>query len=399
MAKSLILNIFGTPVTLPDPFSGVVLKPGRPGIVVDGDPDAVVAQLGGLENIRGFLTVSEALDVNPIDAVAFGLADAQAAAEAAAAGEPRTSFVYRPGDPLGTRENVYTDWPTMFAAMATVEGYKKVFVDDSFTSPAVVPAGSYDLTDVNVEGIDKFLTPLHFADGVVFTSDRMLLAFSFRGVRLRNLGTSAVITMTTSQVVNLDVTIIEATGSAPLISTAGAGNVLGVSAFSTIADVGTPPVEVTSGTLFVLAREGALIEDDVFSGAGNVLTAVASNSARIGDQTTLGGTFSVTSNSSLLAVMSDRWQVPAVDTLTGDHGAMHRVDTSGGDVTINLPASIPGSVGQPIVGKKTDAGANNVIMNPAGGDTINGADRTATANGAITLVDNGDGSWSTISVV
>ncbi len=78
------------------------------------------------------------------------------------------------------------------------------------------------------------------------------------------------------------------------------------------------------------------------------------------------------------------------------HGAMHRVDTSGGNKTINLPASNLGNVGQAIIGVKIGADANQVIMNPNGADTITGAALTAVANGSIHLVDNGDGTWTNI---
>jgi hypothetical protein len=58
MEKSRIRNLTGAGITLPSPYSGV-LKPGQ-GVIVEGDPDEVTANLGGADSINGVLEISAA---------------------------------------------------------------------------------------------------------------------------------------------------------------------------------------------------------------------------------------------------------------------------------------------------------------------------------------------------
>jgi hypothetical protein len=66
------------------------------------------------------------------------------------------AFVYRPGGVAD--KNVYTTWPALYVALSAVQGDKLVQVDDSIVSPAVVPAGTYDLDGVTFDGISSFAT-------------------------------------------------------------------------------------------------------------------------------------------------------------------------------------------------------------------------------------------------
>ena len=53
-----------------------------------------------------------------------------------------SSFLFQPGGVAGG--NVFTDWPSLYAAVNAVEGLRWVAVDDSIAN-AVVPAGAYNL--------------------------------------------------------------------------------------------------------------------------------------------------------------------------------------------------------------------------------------------------------------
>src|SRR5574342_1329257 len=67
------------------------------------------------------------------------------------------NFVFRPG---GVQEgNVYTSWPDLFAAMSVVQGWKTIQFDDTIVSPCVIPAGTWDMTDVEWTAFLKGTTP------------------------------------------------------------------------------------------------------------------------------------------------------------------------------------------------------------------------------------------------
>jgi hypothetical protein len=59
---------------------------------------------------------------------------------------PRNSFVYRPGGVAG--HNVYTDWPSLYAALIQTDGIREILFDDRFSSPCNIPAGVFDMTNV-----------------------------------------------------------------------------------------------------------------------------------------------------------------------------------------------------------------------------------------------------------
>lgn len=83
-----------------------------------------------------------------------------------AAREP-TVFVFQEG---GTQEkNVYDNWADLYAALLVAgNSPKRIMIDDSVTSPCVIPAGAYDLSNVELMG-KQFQTFLEFANGATLT--------------------------------------------------------------------------------------------------------------------------------------------------------------------------------------------------------------------------------------
>lgn len=55
-------------------------------------------------------------------------------------------FVFRPGGATGG--NVYSDWAPLVQAMSLQPGYKVLQFDDSVQTPCVIPAGTWDMTQV-----------------------------------------------------------------------------------------------------------------------------------------------------------------------------------------------------------------------------------------------------------
>jgi hypothetical protein len=78
------------------------------------------------------------------------------------AGNTGLTFVYRPGGTASA--NVYTTWPTYYAALnaaapVSAQGHRPpttLQVDDSIVSPAVVPAGAYNLDGVTLTSTSSF---------------------------------------------------------------------------------------------------------------------------------------------------------------------------------------------------------------------------------------------------
>ena len=88
------------------------------------------------------------------------------------------NFVFRPGDPAPA-DNVYTDWPTLAAALPTVQGYKTIQFCPGYISPSplVIPPGIWDMKDTEWFGFTKTDPPLadpsgrivvEIADGATF---------------------------------------------------------------------------------------------------------------------------------------------------------------------------------------------------------------------------------------
>ena len=59
---------------------------------------------------------------------------------------PGFLFVFQPGGVAGG--NVFTDWPTLVAALAAQPGEKILQFDDRIVTPCVVPPGTWDMTEV-----------------------------------------------------------------------------------------------------------------------------------------------------------------------------------------------------------------------------------------------------------
>lgn len=93
-------------------------------------------------------------------------------ARAAAASGLQTTFILRPGGVAGG--NVYTSWPSLYAALTRVAGPKWIEIDDSIVSPAVVPAGAYALDQVRISGKGP-ASGLELAAGVTFTATTLTI--------------------------------------------------------------------------------------------------------------------------------------------------------------------------------------------------------------------------------
>ena len=147
-------------------------------------------------------------------------------------------FVYRPGE-TQPDVNVYTSWTTMMTALSATQGPKVIFVDDSLTSPATVPAGTYNLREVTILGTQEdFFPPAELAldSGVVIQNLKEVR----KNVRITQTGPSPSIILD-SEILFLDESATLASNNGPLIDvTSGAGLLF----LSTNAGVGSPPTSL-----------------------------------------------------------------------------------------------------------------------------------------------------------
>ena len=189
-----------------------------------------------------------------------------------------TTLVFQPG---GTAiGNIYTSWATLYAALpaASSNGTRapsEVQVDDSFTSPAVVPAGAYNIdsvafTAVANSGTSTLGAALSFASGVTLTCGTLSFA---DGVQASFVGSTPCITVSgASQVVRVYVTnaLLDATGAGAFLSVTSTGFAFVYAlGSSTIGDASHVLATCSNGTLFVLARGGASVGANAVTQSGS----------------------------------------------------------------------------------------------------------------------------------
>jgi len=144
-----------------------------------------------------------------------------------------------------------------------VQGPKVVEIDDRIVSPAPIPAGAYDLSDVILRGNASIAFPLPLVE---FQEGATLTAFEdARSIRLRNASSSPVFTTTSPLVIELDNATLSSTGLAPFLDVASSS----LSLFCQGGGLGgsVPAASVAVGaTLSIVADWSAVVLQDTVSG-------------------------------------------------------------------------------------------------------------------------------------
>jgi hypothetical protein len=325
-------------------------------------------------------------------------------------------LVYRPGSGL-TGPVIFDTWASLIAELTVLRvsanggGCYQIAFDDSLVSPAVVPAGAYDMTDV--EWIATQPTPGGGGAGVAVS---VVEGVTFTGLRTFS-GPLAVSNLATATVPNTDLADgdqITVRDGADLTSTGGVAFYAGVGLVATdlvtvvLTEQGTFGGGGT-GIVFALTVVGTsvLLFQGRNSGANpGTLSSIAGSFIVIGIEST--SSFLGLPQAAVLGTLSftvtDRWQldVPAVRVGAGtiDSNELNRLDSSGGGFTATLEpisAAVFSTRGKWVIVKDV-GGTAGALVAPGGGDTIDGvaASVALPANGSLLFVSDGVSNWSMI---
>jgi len=186
---------------------------------------------------------------------------------------PGNFLVFQPGGtPSG---NVYDDWSLLYADLLTVSGPIFVAIDDSIVSPVTLPAGTYDLSNVTLLGIETSVIAdrpsLVLPEGVIIQNVR-----GFQG-----LGVTGTATVTpnisysagTSDLFLGPFSTLNASGTvSPLSVGAGATLTMRVGMDSAIQSLGGfEPITMAAGSFIsVVGLDVSNLQDDTVRGDGSL---------------------------------------------------------------------------------------------------------------------------------
>jgi hypothetical protein len=203
------------------------------------------------------------------------------AASASAAGLAST-FVFRPGGLLG--KGIYPTWASLYAALpaASAQGNRPpttIQIDDSLVTPAVIPAGDYNLDGVTFTAVASFVTlsggaALDIADGVTIAAGQLsfekAILVTYRGAApcLRCSGAAQEVNLYLEE----DAFLICAAAGPFLAVTGGFGFFDAHGGGVTIGDGVHPVLTMAApGALEVLAYGNTILEANAITGAGAIV--------------------------------------------------------------------------------------------------------------------------------
>jgi len=336
--------------------------------------------------------------------------------------ESTYALVYQPGGG-GSGPIVFADWATLVAEIVAIRaasggnGDRPILLqfDDSFVTPAVIPAGGpYDMIDVVWMGRnDDFLTAVDIADGASFTGLRV-----FRDnlqVTNRNLVTAADASLADGDIISLhtQATINTIAGGAPFFSGAalGGGTLVQVimDGYAAVNFSGTGPVfsfPVSGTFLLISVSSGSqLPSSGLVGGVGAIYFPIVDNMRAV------PSTFFSGWGGTALAPRFDGpdsflpnplFSAPSPGAVASPaFGDWLRIGVAGGPIVQTLP-DITGTYplpGVPVV--VSDIGGSGVLsVAPFAGDTIDGSAAAVAVppSGSITLLPDGISDWSTINI-
>ena len=228
---------------------------------------------------------------------------------------PVTTFVFQPG---GTaRQNVYTSWASLYAALSLVEGLVDVVFDNTHGS-CTIPAGTYSLDNVVFQGPLNILTssPLvvTLADGCVFTSFPTISNI----IELHTVSSSPILNVTNGEVVVISMllgaALTNSAGAAMIDVAAGGQAIISMGDYTTITGATGFPVIKGHGTstLGLALAAGAVFASNSVAGdaSTSLQVQITVPSARYSEtQANFAGSLSVSQNTFIYGSASGIVQV------------------------------------------------------------------------------------------
>lgn len=290
------------------------------------------------------------------------------------------SLIYRPGSAF-TGPVVFNDWADLYAQLLVLRansngaGLYWICFDSSLVSPAVVPAGTYDMLGCIWRGYGAGSSDsVSLADGVVLQNGPFEYQNNLTVVAVAT--TTPPVTIVTANLFQLsDGATVAASGAAGYFS--GASLTAGQFAtfrLTTVSSIGNGTVDsinfpvVGTTCLFSMGDQCGAAANAIDVAVGATFSPIyRSTSASInGTQPAMLGTLTVTDH------VVDRWRTRTlVAGAAAAFGDQIGITPAGGGSVITLPAITAFSAGLPVSVKRLNA-ANALTITPAGGQTIDG---------------------------
>lgn len=178
-------------------------------------------------------------------------------------------FVYQEGGVAAG--NVYSSWPALMNAVGAVEGAKSIVIDDTISSPAVVPAGAWDLNGSDLVGLNNEQPAnLQISDGATLSNVDSIAG----NLTVTSLSTAAAILVAAGESLAIrDQAIVfsQDTGSTPAMIDLGDNATLIIETGAAVQATEDDPVITVANTesANILMGSSAVLTDDALTGAGD----------------------------------------------------------------------------------------------------------------------------------
>jgi hypothetical protein len=334
--------------------------------------------------------------------------------------DPQTDFIFQPGGAVSP--GVYTDWAALYAdlSIGDYDTPRNIYFDDQFTSPCVVPAGAYDMTNVTWVGMPgrAMQVVVSIADGASFTK---LLSFR-QNIRVLNNATSALVTLESDDLIDIsDTAEIGCTaGAAPFYSGDSlSGGTYAVVYLSNGGAIGLNDdvrnnTAISMGSaaatyLFIEIRGGRswLGNEVITAGASSAVTVYVKDSSSIFmEQTGIQGTLDIRYMAGpQYNPNPSRGTVPATSPISDVRPSdWIKLNAAGGSFTQTAPEVAHGGAATEWSDGKTFiisevSGVNGITIDGDGAETINGAASYFLPAGAtVQMVSDGISNWTIVGV-
>lgn len=334
---------------------------------------------------------------------------------------PDNTVVFRPGDPAGSHDNVYTTWTAVYGAIQRSHGLGRMTLqfDDTFTTPVVIPPGQWEMNGGDVywnSYNNKPTCTVEFADGAQIVVETPLNALptwqpimELHGTNLRLVsnrvgpvapfkGVSLVLVGNRVRLLN---TMVSAKPMFEVVGTnfiALAGNI----ALGGIGDsvpLPAPLIDLKGGTLIV-AGGGGYISDNALTdsvGGGTVNIRVLSDTFGGGANAQnydFPGLVKGGATLNIIPETRDRgkvFKVVATPTYAAAYNEIVFVNSTANKVTITAPKAKPASGERLVVKDIAGAAGHPIVVVPSDGDLVESG--IVDPFEAKTWASDGQGNW------